>query len=276
MNLRKGWIVWWLLPAIMLLVIAAAGEAQSSAAAAARGSQAAKAGFSNETEIRDKFNKWAHDADARRWLTAMGYRLDAVRSVAAVKPHGEKSDVEVRVKTDDDEKTEGISIKLVSSPNGFNQIDKRWLSHYAAMWRMPASVRDALKLFVGEVPPVRPGRAANRMFLNELDPAQQNAVIAFFKANRAEIVADLFQGDGEHSAAWFMVAFKSTSDTRWTLCPIKDAIKFYGEGPVVITRNGNLKIGRVTMQRKGGDAGRETAKMLQFKINPVELFDFAK
>jgi hypothetical protein len=27
------------------------------------------------------------------------------------------------------------------------------------------------------------------------------------------------------------------------------------------------------MQRKGGDGGRETAKMLQFKINPAELFD---
>ncbi|PIP30525.1 type II restriction endonuclease, partial [bacterium (Candidatus Howlettbacteria) CG23_combo_of_CG06-09_8_20_14_all_37_9] len=27
------------------------------------------------------------------------------------------------------------------------------------------------------------------------------------------------------------------------------------------------------MQRKGGDGGRESAKMLQFKINPVELFE---
>ena len=27
------------------------------------------------------------------------------------------------------------------------------------------------------------------------------------------------------------------------------------------------------MQRKGGDNGRDTAKMLQFKINPAELFD---
>ncbi|MBX7261288.1 MAG: hypothetical protein K1X26_06545 [Chitinophagales bacterium] len=27
------------------------------------------------------------------------------------------------------------------------------------------------------------------------------------------------------------------------------------------------------MQRKGGDNGRETAKMLQFKINPAELFE---
>lgn len=27
------------------------------------------------------------------------------------------------------------------------------------------------------------------------------------------------------------------------------------------------------MQRKGGDNGRETANMLQFKINPTKLFD---
>lgn len=33
-----------------------------------------------------------------------------------------------------------------------------------------------------------------------------------------------------------------------------------------------LKIGKITMQRKGSDAGRETAKMLQFKINSIELF----
>jgi len=27
------------------------------------------------------------------------------------------------------------------------------------------------------------------------------------------------------------------------------------------------------MQRKGGDGGRESSKMLQFKINPCLLFD---
>ena len=35
----------------------------------------------------------------------------------------------------------------------------------------------------------------------------------------------------------------------------------------------SLKIGKIGMQRKGGDGGRDTAKMLQFKVNPVELFD---
>ena len=30
------------------------------------------------------------------------------------------------------------------------------------------------------------------------------------------------------------------------------------------------------MQRKGGDGGRKTSKMLQFKINPAELFEIKK
>jgi len=46
----------------------------------------------------------------------------------------------------------------------------------------------------------------------------------------------------------------------------------FGNGNIEITARGNFKIGRITMQRKGGDGGRETAKMLQFKINPAELF----
>ena len=60
---------------------------------------------------------------------------------------------------------------------------------------------------------------------------------------------------------------------RWTLKPINVAINHYSEGEVLITSRGSLKLGRVTMQRKGGDAGRDTANMLQFKVDPTELFN---
>jgi len=235
------------------------------------GSTTARNGFKNEDEVAAKFNNWKTDSDARAWLAAMGYSVENVSSVTATKPHGEKSDVEVRVRTAAQDKTEGISIKLVSNSNGFNQIDKRWLSHYARVWKMPSDVENALKLFVGEALPTRPGRAANRMFLDEVSDQQQRAVIAFFESNKTEIVSDLFQGDGEHSADWVMVAFKATTNTRWALRRVAEVIKYYREGPVTITSGGNLKIGRITMQRKGGDGGRETAKMLQFKINPALL-----
>jgi len=207
------------------------------------GSSTAKNGFKNEDEIRDKFNNWKNDDDAKIWLGAMNYKLAEIESVVATKPHGEKADVEVRIKTKTGEKREGISIKLVSSANGFNQIDKRWLSTYAKMWKMPVEVQEALKLFVGESPPIKPSKAANRMYLNELEPETQKAVIDFFTANKDAIVSDLFSGDGIHSAGWMMVALKSSPTPRWVLRTDADAIKFFSEGKVELTRNGNPKIG---------------------------------
>lgn len=245
----------------------------TQAAKVEKGSQTAKNGFKNEDEIRDKFNNWKTDEEARVWLAAMNYKLAEIESVIASKPHGEKADVEVVVKTKSGEKREGISIKLVSSEQGFNQIDKRWLATYAKMWKMPAVVQDALKLYVGEVPPTKPSKEANRMYLNELDAETQRAVIDFFTANKEMIVSDLFSGDGIHSAGWMMVALKSSDKPRWVLRRDDYVAKFFGDGPVELTRNGNLKIGRITVQRKGGDGGRETAKMLQFKINPALLFE---
>ena len=268
------------------------------------GSQTAKGGFQNEDEIRDKFNDWQKDSNARQWLEAMNYRLNEIEQVTAAKPHGEKADVEVRVKSKSGEKVHDISIKLVSNPQGFNQIDKRWLKTYAQMWKMPEDVHSALKLFVGEMEPTKPGRDSRRMFLNELPESQQQAVVSFFSSHREQIVSDLCAGDGEHAAGWIMVTLKANDSStstksnqtkdkkndgilsvalaesekkpQWMLCATSDAVAFFGDGEVQITPAGSLKIGRITMQRKGGDNGRESANMLQFKINPIELFELRK
>lgn len=235
------------------------------------GSATAKGGFRNEDEIRDKFNNWKSDPDAQAWLATMGHKTE-IESIVAAKPHGEKADVQVRVKTKTGETLEGISIKLVSSPNGFNQIDKRWLRQYAAAWTMPPEIVTALRLFTGEDKPTAASRVPNRMYLNEFDKELQARIVEFFTANREMIVSDLIEGDGAAKAGWFMVAWKNSDKPMWKLFSIADAIKFFSEGKVEITRAGNLKIGRITMQRKGGDGGRETAKMLQFKLNPTLLF----
>jgi len=278
---------------VWLLVCGGVVSAQEGDAAKSKvelGSKTAKGGFQNEDEIRDKFNNWKADADARAWLEAMQHSVADVTSVSATKPHGEKADVEVTVKSKageskTSERVERISIKLVSSPNGFNQIDKRWVKTYATLWTMPPDVVESLKLFVGETPPRESSRDKRRMYLDELDQKAQQAVVDFFTANKDEIVSDLLAGDGLHAANWMMVIHRPNSVTRsvsegaagdkpkWVIRASADAIQFYGDGPVELTRSGNLKIGRITMQRKGGDNGRETAKMLQFKINPVQLFD---
>ncbi len=261
------------LVSFLLALVCAAGAAGQTSAAAALGSQTAKNGFKNEDEIRDKFIAWRTDTDARAWLVTMGYNLAEIVSVSAVKPSGQKSDVDVMVETKTGKKTDGISIKLVSSPHGFNQIDKRWLAHYVKMWSMPPDVEATLKLFCGETPPTKPGRSAERMFLDELSSDQQKAVIGFFTAHRQQVLHDLFRGDGPHAATWFMVAWKPGDKTSWVLKRDEEVEHFFGDGKIELTSGGNLKIGKITMQRKGGDAGRDTARMLQFKINPALLFD---
>ncbi len=258
----------------ILLLLAAISASAQVPAAVERGSATAKGGFRNENDIRDKFINWREDADARAWLTAIGYDTSTIKDVTAAKPSGEKADVVVTVtKSDGVERRHGISIKLVSSSNGFNQIDKRWLRQYAKMWNMPSDIVVALRLYVGEDPPVGKTRRPERMFLTEMPKETQTAVVEFFAANKERIVADLLRGEGSGSADIFMVAWKPGSETRWKIVTTDEAIRFFGEGPVEITRSGNLKIGRITMQRKGGDGGRETAKMLQFKMNPSLVFE---
>ena len=237
-----------------------------------RGSTTARNGFKNEDEIRDKFNNWGTDVDSRTWLQAMDYRIADIVAVTASKTHGQKSDVTVAIRSKSGEHTERISIKLVSSANGFNQIDKRWLSSYADKWQMPPEVVNALKMYVGETPPATGSRDAERMYLDELDKKTQQAVVEFFTTHKHQIISDLVAGDGEHSADWIMVTFKATNEPQWIIRSSAVAIRFYSDGPVAITKAGNLKLGRITMQRKGGDNGRESAKMLQFKLNPMLLF----
>lgn len=280
---------------------AACADDDGRAEAVQVGSRTAKGGFRNEEDICDAFNRWQTDDDARAWLAILHGRLDGIESVTATIPRGEKAktDVEVRVTAGGRETRYGISIKLVSTERGFNQIDKRWLDSYVSLWDMPEDVHAAMKLFVGESPPIGPSRRDDRMFLTELPPETQKRVVEFFEKRRDAIVTALFAGTGDHAAGWLLVTVRAQSEAdaadadddddaredeppesdanldgmRSVLVRTADAAAFYGAGDVVITPAGNLRIGRITMQRKGGDGGRETAKMLQFKIDPTALFD---
>ncbi len=48
---------------------------------------------------------------------------------------------------------------------------------------------------------------------------------------------------------------------------------FFGNGEIKKLPKGSVSIGRITMQRKGGDNGRPSANMLQFKIDPTKLLE---
>jgi len=111
------------------------------------------------------------------------------------------------------------------------------------------------------------------MFINEFSKAKQKSLIAWIEKNKTLIVNDIIKGRGKFAAEWMLVAQKIKKNARWILQPINIVVNHYGNGKVLITKRGSIKIGNITMQRKGGDGGRKTAQMLQFKIDPIELFD---
>ena len=87
------------------------------------------------------------------------------------------------------------------------------------------------------------------------------------------IVSDILKGRGKFSAEWMLVILKVGTTLKWELEPINYVLNFFGNGEVSMTPRGSISIGKITVQRKGGDGGRDTANMLQFKINPAELID---
>lgn len=241
------------------------------------GSQTAKRGFENERDIAKKFNDWNNDEDAQQWLVSMGYDLQKIERVKAVVIKGShKTDVQVQITIYFKEaiSIENLSIKLVSNPQGFNQVDKRWIDKYVQMWNIPKKITETLKLFTGETTPKQSGlRDKRRMFLDEMDIKTQKQVIEFFEKNKFLIISDILKGNDEFPANWMMVVLKIKKENPvWILKHINYVLNVFGSGEIRITSQGSLKIGKITMQRKGGDGGRDTAKMLQFKINPMELF----
>lgn len=241
-----------------------------------KGSQTAKDGFKNEQDICNKFNNWQYDIEAKQWLTIMQYNLEQIEYVKAIVLHGYKADVnvQVQIKLKSAIDTENIQVKLVSNQKGFNQIDKRWLSHYREMWSIPDDIYKLLQHYTGELKPNKQNvRDSRRMFVDEFNENDQKQLLKWFSINKTLILSDIIKGRGQFSAEWVLVAQKIDNNARWVLVNINQALQHYSEGEVRISPKGSIYIGRVTMQRKGGDGGRETANMLQFKLDPTQLFD---
>lgn len=260
------------------------------------GSYTAKGGFQNELDIVNKFNNYAIDEEAKLWLQIMGYDYLKVTTLKAVQIPPrinknkaielgvnevsyeesmafKKADIQVRLKIviDDVCYVENISLKKANIGAGYNQIDKRPVDKYKLFWNIPNSICETLKLYTGETPPNndRHLRDNRRMFLDEIQRDKVQELLQFFTDNKTLIFTDILKGRGALSADWFLVTRKNGNIVDWVLKDINYVCNFFAKGNVEITPRGNLKVGRMTVQRKGGTPD---PKSLQFKLNPLDLF----
>ena len=242
------------------------------------GSRTAKEGFKNEDFVKNEFNNWKDSDLAKEWLIEMGYDITKIASIVATKLSGHKTDVQIQVLiiTSQASDFQNLQIKLISNEHGFNQIDKRWIKKYEEMWNIPDNIVNILKEFTGEITNSRINtKNKNRIFLSELSDTEKKELLSFFNNNKLLIIADILKGRGKFSAEWLLVIHrhkKTKKIIKNCIKPMNKVMSFFGNGSIDITSRGSLKIGKITMQRKGGDGGKDTAKMLQFKINPSLAF----
>jgi len=267
------------------------------------GSITAKGGFANEADICNKFINYKNDTEAKSWLKIMGYEAEKIQQIHAVQipvrinlkkaislgvskeKYDEtikfkKADIQVRVEIviDDIVHIENISLKKANKSAGFNQVDKRPVLTYQKIWGFDGDVAKWLRLFTGDILPeevLSNKELANikdkrRLFLTEIPQKYLQDIIDFFSNNIVLVISDILRGRGSLSAEWFLVTRKNKDNSLdWILKDINSVVNFYAKGGVSVTPRGSLKIGRVTMQRKGGTPDPTS---LQFKINPLDLF----
>lgn len=268
------------------------------------GSMTAKGGFMNETDICNKFLDYKNDGEAKIWLSIMGYSPKKIQKIVAIQipvrinlekaisfgvskeKYDEtikfkKADIQVRVEIviDDILHVENISLKKSNKSAGFNQVDKRPVLTYKQTWKFNENTSKWLRLFTGDILPeeilskkeLKDIKDKRRLFLDEMPAKELKNIIQFFQKNKTLIISDILRGRGGLSAEWFLVTRKNNGNSvDWILKDINTVCNFYSQGEVEISPRGSLKIGRVTMQRKGGTPDPTS---LQFKINPLALFE---
>lgn len=234
------------------------------------GSLAAQGGLDTEKTIILKFNNWTNDPDVPRWLNFMGYSSPTVSSVKAVKPNNQgKTDVLITVEREGLINRELLSIKTTKSESGGNQLTRFWPSVLKERYGLNDNLITILRNFTGETWWTEVGKKPRRIMLNRIPKTQQADLIKSFGEIKLELIRWMFMG--AEPIRFFLSVYGESSD-NFLINKMEDVVAHYSKGPVVITPRGGLRVGRVTLQRKGGDKGAFSACQLQSKININQLW----
>ena len=240
-----------------------------------KGSEIAKKGFKREVEIVDIFNNIINNRNDI-YMNQIIYMLDVrnfdinkLTEVSALAHSGQKYDLSVKIMYDG--KEYNFFIQSKKSEAGFSQIDKRWVDKYKELWDIPNNIVETLNYFTGMTPPCYSNtRDSRRMFLDEIEDDKVNNLILWFDRNYHKVIGTIFGININPRVSHVIVSGSDVNDS--VIVRVYKFIDLYS-GPIIISPKGSLYIGKITMQRKGGDNGRKTANMLQFKINPKRAKD---
>ena len=255
------------------------GDEQSGPAAKRqKASRTAKGGYDAEKAVIESIN--AQDNLGQAWATRIFGTTVGGTVTAAPGVHGSKCDVIIKLSTAGRVVKRGIQVKKYAKLPGYNSVGRDTLAQYQAALQIPHDVASLLGFFCGEKSPadydsaITPrDRKNRRLFLGELKDADREKIRLYFARNPAAIVKRVLLGNSAVAPEWMLIVRQVKSTPEYRLVAMETAIAFFATGPVQMTSGpgGNLAIGNLTMQRKGGDSGDPRPNDLQFK---VRLEDF--
>lgn len=120
--------------------------------------------------------------------------------------------------------------------------------------------------------------------LRDYNPELLQSVIEYFRRIKHDVVRDVLI-DNEPIKIFIAVRreiYKDLEKLCYYVAEANKVIEVYSQGDVKITDRGNLLIGDVELQRKGGNQWRggkwrdTVANQLQFKIRPSKILEIAK
>ena len=237
---------------------------------------AAKRGLAAEQALIEKINQ---QDNACTWIVEECCNTSGYGNFSARKPsYKEKPDVVLEEKNSPDSKATGISLKTYKPEVSFGQANRGTVDTYSRDLDIPDGVVKTLRDFTTV------SQDGQRVMLNQAPAEAQANLLKFFTQYQRPIISHILRGKAEASlkADWMM--FHEAADNSWTarigdhaywqLFPMARVIDCCCSLPPIINENGNLILGvGLTLQRKGGDKGAESANDLQFKINPQKIIE---
>ena len=237
-------------------------------------SAAANRGLKAETELINSIN---NQSDECAWIVEECCETSGYGNFGARKPSNkEKPDVVLFDKKNEELSTKGISIKTYKPKVSFGQANRGTVETYVKDLGIPNSVAETLLAFTHKT------QSGDRVMLNQSSKSSQTELLDFFTQFQKQIISHILRGKELSALKADWLLFHEAKDESWKmhvgdkkfwrLYPMEEIIECCLRKKPTINENGNLILGiGLTMQRKGGDSGKDSANDLQFKIDPVEI-----
>jgi hypothetical protein len=168
-----------------------------------------------------------------------------------------------------------ISLKCcVDFRTGFNQIKRASLKNFSKEFDVPDNIQAILRSYTY-------GRKKLLLKSGNYSQEELDGLTAFLNSHRKALLLSAFTGQAKKSKANWLLLHQWTPPNwernvakrqRSQLISMREILKLFDDLNVGYSRYGTITFGAgITLQRKGGDKGKDTANDLQFKMRTFPL-----